>query len=91
MANPVFVNCPSGAWTKVATAISSGRIWRASTAPSKYLHTYRDTGGAAPTASSEGMPIFVDTEQDVEPVSASAPIDLYIFPIGGAGRVRVDM
>lgn len=91
MADPVFVNCPAGAWTKVATAITSGRIWRASTSPSKYLHTYRDTGGAAPTQSSEGMPIFVDTEQDVEPVSASAAIDLYIWPINAPGRVRVDM
>lgn len=91
MPNPVFVDCPVGTWQIVATSVVSGQIWRASLAPDIYIHTYRLTGDPAPTERSEGTTIFVDTEREVEYISASLPIDVYIYAVGDAGRVRVDV
>jgi hypothetical protein len=90
MADPVFVSCPANQWTKVATSVVTGQVWRAKSGV-KYLHTYRDTGNPAPTLRSDGMPVFVEEESDVEQISASAAIDVYIYPIGDSGRVRVDL
>jgi hypothetical protein len=89
MANPNVVACPVGEWTKVATNISLGMIWRMDTSPSTYLYTYRDTGEAAPTEKTEGVPIFTEEEQNYEQISATN-IDIYIWPIKEAGSVRVD-
>lgn len=90
MADPVFVNCTEGAWTKVATNVVTGKIWKVNTIPI-YLHTYRDTGGAAPTLQSDGVLIFQEEESTFEEISAANQIDVYIWPIGGDGRVRVDL
>lgn len=90
MSDPIFVSCPADAWTLVASNVVTGKIWRAKTGV-KYLHTYRDTGGAAPTNSNEGMGIFLDGEPDFEDISAANPIDVYIYAVGVAGRVRVDL
>lgn len=90
MANPVFVDCPANTWTKVATGVVTGLVWKAKTAV-KYLHTYRDTGEAAPTTRDEGMPIFTEEESNFEEISAAMAIDVYIYPIGDSGRVRVDL
>ncbi len=90
MADPIFIDIPADTWTKVATSVIAGQIWRAKTDP-KYLHTYRDTGGVAPVSSSEGMPIFVDEEADVEQISASSPIDVWVYCIRSSGKVRVDL
>lgn len=90
MANPVFIDIPKGAWTKVATGVVTGQIWRAKSGPI-YLHTYRLTTGTAPTDSAEGMPIFRDADPDVEQISSNAAIDVYIYCPDEAGRVRVDI
>jgi hypothetical protein len=90
MSNPNFVNCPANTWTKVATNVITGQVWRDKTTV-KYLHTYRETGDAAPTDRAEGMPIFVQEESDHESISAVSGIDVYIYAIGEDGRVRVDV
>jgi hypothetical protein len=86
MANPVLVACPEGQWTKVATNVTAGVIHILSTAPEKYTQTYRDTAGAAPTTLAEAVPFKEELN-----ISASAGIDVYIWPIGAAGNVRVDL
>lgn len=90
MANPQFVDCPKDVWTLVATNVVTGQLWRAELG-ARYLHTYRDTGDAAPTLRDEGMPIFVDTEKDVETISATLGIDVYVYAANQDGRVRVDL
>lgn len=86
MADPVFVNCAKNAWTKVATNVTAGLVWKANTSPI-YFHTYRDTGNPAPTAIGEG----VEMQDNIIPISASAGIDAYIYCKNDAGRVRVDL
>ena len=86
MADPVIVPCPAGAWTKVTTNVTAGIVHILKTDPDKYLQTYRDTGGAAPTDLSEAVPFDTPLQ-----ISAAAGIDVYVQPIGAAGSVRVDL
>ena len=88
MANPVFIACTKDAWTKVATAVTTGQLWKANSSP-LYLQTYKLTGEAVPTDRDEGMKLFA--EADNETISSSEPIDAYVFAVGFAGRVRVDL
>ena len=94
MSNPVFIDCPANVWTKVATNVTVGRIHKKSEQPQEYLHTYRDTGGSAPANDTagreEGVRMFIDggiTEQ----ITNSFAIDVYVFPVGAAGRIRADL
>lgn len=91
MSDPVFISLPANTWTIVAASVTSGKIWRANTGPSQYLHTYRDAGNPAPTDRSEGMPIFTDNEPDYEQIKSNVSIDVYVYPVNDAGRVRVDL
>lgn len=86
MANPVIVPCPEGQWTKVATDVTSGVIHVINEAPEKYSQTYRDTGDTAPTTFDEAVPF----EKELL-ISASAAIDVYVWPLIEAGEVRVDL
>ena len=86
MADPVITPCPEGEWTKVATGQTTGKIHIMSIKPDQYLQTYRDTTGTAPTLVTEGVPF---TESLT--ISAAAGIDVYIWPQGDAGSVRVDL
>ena len=88
MHNPVFVDCPADQWTKVATAVKKGQLWKANTT-TNYLQTYKLTGEAAPIDSCEGMKLFADGK-DYDKIEASKPIDVHVFAVGAAGRVRVD-
>lgn len=90
MENPVTVNCPAGQWTLVAENVTSGYIRKLNEQPYAYLSTYRLTGEAAPTDKSEGIVIFRDLEIN-EKISASQGIDVYLYPITSAGKVRVDI
>lgn len=90
MANPSTVACPAGQWTKVATNVNSGVLWKKSSKPFGYWYTYRETGQAAPTLFSEGVPIFRGPNKDSEIINASA-IDIYIWAKALAGSVRVDV
>lgn len=89
MANPAIVACPVNVWTKVATNVTTGQVHIKDTRPGVYLHTYRMTGGAAPTAGdpSEG----VQFDGPSTPIAAAAAIDVYIMPRNSAGAVRVDV
>jgi len=88
MANPVTVACPAGQWTKVATNQTSGLVHIMNIEPDAYYQTYRDTGGAAPTDLSDAV-VFGKTAPLA--ISASAGIDVYIWCVGAAGKVRVDL
>ena len=89
MQNPIFVTCVKEVWTKVATAVTEGQLWKDSSAPALYLHTYRLTGAEAPTLRSEGVAIFLRSIN--EEIKASASIDIYIYTVAKTGRVRVDI
>jgi hypothetical protein len=89
MANPSTVNCPANEWTLVAQNVTTGQIHKTLTDPNKYLQTYRMTGGDAPTGIDEGVPVFVGCDSAI--ISAAAEIDVYIYAIGDAGKVRVDI
>lgn len=88
MAAPVEVAIPADTWTEVATDVTTGQVHRKITTVS-YLQTYRPTGGAIPTDQDEGVPAFVGGLP--EEINSSDPIDVYIFAIGKAGNVRVDL
>lgn len=86
MADPLIVECQKDEWTKVATNVTTGRIWIKKKTPT-YLQTYRMTGEDAPTDKSDAVPIY----ENSIPISHSAGIDVYIQPVGKAGTVRVDL
>jgi hypothetical protein len=87
MADPTVVTCAKDAWTKVATNVTAGKVHILSGAPSQYSHTYRATGGSAPTTLAEAVAVSVVSL----PISASAAIDVYLYAHGAAGSVRVDV
>jgi len=89
MANPIFVTCTKGVWTKVATNVTTGLIHKVDLTPYEYLQTYRDTGDPAPTLKSDGVPAFEGKRTEL--ISATAGIDIYLYPIIDNGRVRVDI
>ena len=86
MADPVITPCPEGVWTKVAASQTAGKVHIMSTAPDKYLQTYRDATGIAPTLITEGVPFT-----ELLTISAAAVVDVYIWPQGADGSVRVDL
>ena len=85
MADPAVTPCPTDAWTKVATGVTTvtGRVIDES--PSKYLWTYRVTLGAAPTDLTDAVPF-----KDLLSATFGAASDVYIYPVGQAGSVRID-
>jgi len=85
MADPVIEDVPEDTWTKVATNVTTGII-HALLSEARYEHTYRDTGGAAPSTFEEGAP-FVKRLV----ISATAGIDVYINCQDKDGKVRVDL
>jgi hypothetical protein len=93
MTDPAVTAIPINVWTKIATNVTSGQVWplgRNQTTKVKYVQTYRDTGGAAPT--NGDLSEAVDLPYDGLPISASAGIDVYVAVTGTvAGSVRVDL
>jgi len=89
MANPIAVPCPANTWTKVLTNVTEGQIKKRLKTPNVYLSTYKMTGEAAPTLQSKGTPIFI--ESNSEKIENVAAIDVYIYPIGAAGSVFVEV
>jgi len=90
MPNPVEVACPADVWTIVATNVTAGSIKKLDTRPTKYLETYRLTGGAVPTEATEGSVCFNKSEYAIID-SPLAAIDVYIMAVSQAGRVRRDV
>ena len=91
MSNPINIPCPADQWTKVITDNTSGTITKVSTKPHKYLYARRDTGDAAPVGvSADGAASFF-LSVIVEGFGAKSGSDAYIYPIGFAGEVSVDI
>lgn len=86
MANPTIKNCTADTWVKVATNVTAGLVHMIDKKPSMYLHTYRMTGNAAPLSRVGG--VVCDQTEIIE---ASAEIDVYIYAVKNAGKVRVDL
>jgi len=86
MADPVLVPCPADQWTKVATAVTIGQIWKQRT-DLEYWQTYRATGGAAPSDLTDAQAWVGQSAK----ISAPSAIDVYIYPKKKAGSVRVDL
>lgn len=89
MADPEGKDCPKGEWTKIATNVKTGGVWKFKNA--SYFQTYRDTGGAAPTTLAEGVPMFQGIDKNYEPISYFPEVDIYVWCKVFAGRVRVDL
>jgi len=84
MANPVMVNVPANAWTKVATNVTSGVIYNISNLP--LFQTYRMTGDPAPTSREEGVDIG---DGEAEILSGDG-IDIYLWS-NSEGKIRLDI
>jgi len=84
--DPAIVACPQDTWTKVATAVTSGNVWIKNTS-GLYSQTYRLTGEAAPTDSTENVLM----EMPGDCIRATEAIDVYIYCEKVAGSVRVDV
>lgn len=89
MANPDYPIpiTPANTWVKVATDVTSGWVHTMEGAPSHYVHTYRDTGDAAPTVTEEGVAFNGFSE----PITSSVGIDVYVMALTAPGVVRVDL
>ena len=87
MANPTTVSCPKNQWTKVATAVKNGGVWKRKNAT--YFQTFRQTGEAAPTLRTDEAKIFVG--YDFISISSDTEIDVYIYCEINDGKVRVDI
>lgn len=88
MADPAVVACPKDVWTKVASAVTTGQIWILNTKPNVYRQTYRVAGNPAPVGSVPEEKAF---QGEVMQISAGVAIDVYLFPVGKDGSVRVDL
>jgi len=86
MADPVVTPCPNGVWTKVATAVQTGMV-NILQKRANYFHTYRDTGGTAPTNKSEAVHLAPPGGK----ISSGVDIDVYIWAEPVDGSVRVDL
>jgi len=86
MADPVLVPCPANQWTKVATGVSTGQLWKQKT-DLEYWTTYRATTNPAPTDLSDAQPWVGQSAK----ISAPSAIDVYVYPKKKAGSVRVDL
>jgi hypothetical protein len=89
MSNPIFIDCPAEKWKKVATGVTTGTIHKWDKSPYGYLHTYRETGGSAPTLKEEGIPAFVGS--NTLTIAHTSLIDVYLYSLTDPGRVRVDL
>lgn len=90
MANPVYpVPCPKGVYTKIATNVLTGNIYRMKTNVG-YFQTTRLTGTAAPTARNEAVEMFVEFPNR-EPINNSEAIDVYVWCDNDDGILRVDV
>jgi hypothetical protein len=86
-ANPAIVTTTSGAWKKVATNVTSCRVFASVDSTARYLITFRLTGGAAPhvtTALPEALTVPVDGVL----VQTDDAVDVYVYSYG-AGSVLV--
>lgn len=89
MANPAVIPCPKDVWTKITTNVTTGQVHKLLKDPGIYLYTYRDTGESAPSDLTDAVPLF-DEGNQVQ-ISNISGIDIYVYPKGSDGSVRVDL
>lgn len=87
MANPQIIDCPADEWTEIATGVTTGLVHVKQGTDAVWLQTYRLTGEAAPTDKIDAIAL----EKPTDEIGANAPIDVYVYPEGKAGKVRVDL
>jgi len=86
MANPEILTLPADEWTKVAEDVTEGIIDIVTSTPKAYFRTYRITGDPPPSGL-DG----VKRLRDGEHISAISSVDVYVFPVGGVGKVTVNL
>ncbi len=84
--NPTTVACPADTWTKVASSIKEIEITIILTRPNLYLYTFRDAGDAAPSDQTDALVLPPGIETTI---SSPTDIDVYVFPRGAAGKIRI--
>ena len=84
--NPTIVACPADTWTKVASSIKEVEIAIKLTRPNIYLYTFRNAGDAAPSDQSDAIVLSPGGKSTI---SSLIDIDVYVFPRGAAGKIRV--
>ncbi len=94
MANPLPITLVANTWTKVATSVQSGQL-RFYSGQYEYYHTYRLTGGAAPTGDpTQGASAFaagaVRATTRPLPISLNADSDIYLY-CTGPGKIVVEV
>ncbi len=96
MSNPATVACAADVWTKVATAITSARIYYSGVAPgpppSVFRMNYRITGAAAPAVQDLGVVLPFNDRDGGQPshrAEHGEAVDVYLMPVGNAGQAIV--
>lgn len=84
--NPTTVACPADTWTKVASSIKEVEIAIKLTRPNIYLYTFRDAGDTAPSDQSDALVLPPEGNTGI---SSPTDIDVYVFPRGAAGKIRI--
>jgi len=87
MANPQLLTLTADAWNKVAQSVTGGQIHIITSIPTAYFTFYKVAGDAAPVGLNIGEQRLFDSE-DISSISA---IDVYVYPVGGTGKLRVDL
>ena len=87
MANPDLQTLTANVWTKVAQAVTGGQIHKITSIPTSYFTFYKVTGDPAPV----GLNIGEQRLDESEDISSISAIDVYVYPLGGIGTVRVDL
>ena len=82
--DPTIVAVPAGAWKKVATNVTSGRISILSPVNDDWYQTQKATGGGAPTVAPE---VKLDFQKNI--IDSAVAIDVYVYVKNTAGRVEV--
>jgi len=86
MSNPQILLLPADEWSKVASAVTVGRIHIISSIPIEYYSFFKVEDDPPPFGL-EGAEIL----QRIDDISSSFKIDVYIYPLGSIGKVRVDI
>jgi hypothetical protein len=94
MANPLLVTVTINEINRVATNIDDGILWALDKYDTIYLHTYRETGDAAPTDFSEFVPLRFGSYDYIDS-GGITNIDVYVWPRSdtreGTVQMRIDI
>lgn len=80
MADPAVISCPVNTWTKVATNVSQGYVWKKQHQQLVWVWTQKDTGNPAPTDLTKAVYFTGECAK----IDSSVGIDVYMYPISKA-------